>query len=203
MPNPVKSLGCIYSSNSPRPVKGSSNAIRYNCQKIRSWSRRPKSIPKIRKNATYLKVINDPIIFKFFNEFTNHRKKTNRAVFIPLPYLLTSGLMQDVAYGIRDLKYNSVEVKTTPIIILKAKHSHVITSDIQKYNMSQFQHLSGKTLLRLMLDIMLFQRHGLADLDDITADRIVSHFCKKGYPKSLRQKFIDTRQKEQQYLKGN
>ena len=77
-------------------------------------------------------------------------------LFIPLPYLLTSGLMHDVAYGIRDLKYNSVEVKTITIIILKAKHSHVIPSDIQKYHMSQFQHLSGKTLLRLMLDIMLF-----------------------------------------------
>ena len=45
MSNPVKSLGYIkcYSSSSPRPVKTSSNSIRYNCQKICSCSRRPKN----------------------------------------------------------------------------------------------------------------------------------------------------------------
>ena len=52
LPNPVKSLGYIkcYSLNSPRP----SNSIRYNCKKICSWSRRPKTILEIRKKATFL-----------------------------------------------------------------------------------------------------------------------------------------------------
>ena len=40
IPNPVKS--------SPRPAKSPSNSIRHNYQKIRSWSRRPKTIRKIR-----------------------------------------------------------------------------------------------------------------------------------------------------------
>ena len=33
-----------------------------------------------RKKAAFLLVINNPIIYKFFKDFTNHRKKTNRAV---------------------------------------------------------------------------------------------------------------------------
>ena len=66
MPNPIKSLGYIkcHRSSSTRPVKSPSNSIRYNCGKICSWSRRPKTILKIRKKATFLYVINSSIIYK-------------------------------------------------------------------------------------------------------------------------------------------
>ena len=62
MPNPVKNLGHIrcYSSNSPRPVKSPNNSKRYNYQ--------------LSLGDNY------PIIYMFFKDFTNHRKKTNRAV---------------------------------------------------------------------------------------------------------------------------
>ena len=74
-PNPVKSLGYIkyYSSSRPRHVRRPSDSIRYNCMKICSWLRRPKTILDI-------KMINNPIIYKFYKDFTNHRKKTSRAV---------------------------------------------------------------------------------------------------------------------------
>ena len=67
MLNSVESLGYIkcYSSSIPRPVKSPGNSIRYNCKKICSWSRRPKTIPEIRKKATYLQVINNCIIYAF------------------------------------------------------------------------------------------------------------------------------------------
>ena len=68
MPNPVKSLGYIkcHRSSSTTPVESPSNSIRYNCGKICSWSRRPKTILKIRKKkATFLYVINSSIIYKF------------------------------------------------------------------------------------------------------------------------------------------
>ena len=54
MLNSVESLGYIKcsSSRSPRPVKRPSNSIRYNCQKICSWSWRPKTILEIRKKDT-------------------------------------------------------------------------------------------------------------------------------------------------------
>ena len=83
MSNSVKSLGCIkyYSLSSPRLVK-STNCIRHNCQKICRWSRRSKTILEIRKNTTFLKEINNPIIYKFFKDATNERRITRRIVCI-------------------------------------------------------------------------------------------------------------------------
>ena len=74
---------------SPAPGKSPTNSIRY--QKICSWSRTPKTILEIKKMATFLKVINSSIIYKFFKDFTNHGKKTNRAVVFssrPFPNIL-------------------------------------------------------------------------------------------------------------------
>ena len=75
MPNPVKSVGYIkcHSSSSP------SNSIRYNSQKICSWLRTSKTILKIRKWATFISVNNKPVIYKFFKDFTNERKKIYKA----------------------------------------------------------------------------------------------------------------------------
>ena len=77
MPNLVKSLGNIkcYSSSSPRPVKSPSISTRYNCLKICNWFRRPKNILAITKKTTFLLVINNCIIYKFFKDVTNCRKK--------------------------------------------------------------------------------------------------------------------------------
>ena len=52
-PNPVKGLGYIkfYSSKSPGLVKMPGNSIRYNSQRICSWSRRPKTRLEIRKKC--------------------------------------------------------------------------------------------------------------------------------------------------------
>ena len=82
IPNSAKSLGYIKccSLSSPRPLKSPSNSIRYNCEKICSCSRRPKALLKIRKKAAFLYVINNPITYKLFKDFTNHRKNTNSTV---------------------------------------------------------------------------------------------------------------------------
>ena len=75
MPNPVKSLAYINCHSSSSPTLASpSNSIRNNCEKIFSWS-----------------IIYNPIIYKFFKDFTNHRKKTNRVVVLssrPFPNIL-------------------------------------------------------------------------------------------------------------------
>ena len=93
MQNPVASLGYMKccSSSSPRPVKSPSNSIRHNHQIICSWLRGPKTILEIRKKATFMLVINKPVIYKFFKDFTNHRKKSSRAVVFscrPFPDIL-------------------------------------------------------------------------------------------------------------------
>ena len=59
--------------------KTPSNTIRYNCQKICSWSRRLKIILEIRKNPTFLPW-STSLLFTGFLDFTNHRKKINREV---------------------------------------------------------------------------------------------------------------------------
>ena len=96
-----------------------------------------------------------------------------------LDYLFTSGLMQDVAYGITKLKYDSGGTKTIPHAILTAKYSHVIASYIQRCSESQFEALPERTLFRLLQQLKPPQRHSLAGLDDITADGMVSQFLKK------------------------
>ena len=86
-PNPVESHGYIksYSSSGPRPIKSPSDSIRYSSQKICNWSRRPKTIPEI-KNITLFLVINNPITYKFFKDFTNRRKKTNSTIVFSCRY---------------------------------------------------------------------------------------------------------------------
>ena len=91
MPYPVENLRYIkrHSSSSTRPInKSLSKSIRCNCLKVCNCWRRPETILESRKEATFLEVINKPFIYKFFKDFTNHRKKTNRAVVFscrPLP----------------------------------------------------------------------------------------------------------------------
>ena len=78
MPNFVESLGYIkcYSSISSRPIKSlailSDTVRRSTVDQVENWT--------IRKQTAFLNVINKPIIHKFFKDFTNHRKKTNRVV---------------------------------------------------------------------------------------------------------------------------
>ena len=87
MQNAVKSLQYIKWSF----VKSPCNSTRYNCQEISSWLRRPKFMLEIKKKARFIYVINNPIIYKFFKDFTNQRKKTNRAAVFscrPFPNIL-------------------------------------------------------------------------------------------------------------------
>ena len=78
-----------YSLSSPTPVKSPSNSIRYNCQKISSWSRRPKNHTWYQKKGHIS--LSDLIIYKFSKNFTNHRKKKNSVVAFssgPFPNIL-------------------------------------------------------------------------------------------------------------------
>ena len=67
------------SSSSPRTIKSSSSSIRYNCQNICSWWRRPKTFCKLEKGHIFLRD-QQAVLYKFFKDFTNHRKKANRVV---------------------------------------------------------------------------------------------------------------------------
>ena len=76
MPHPAKSLIYIYiyiyikccSSSSRRSIKSPSDSIRYNCQKVFSWSRRLETKLEVRKEIIFLEVINNIIIYYFFSK---------------------------------------------------------------------------------------------------------------------------------------
>ena len=95
MPNPVKSLGYImcHSSSSPKPVRSPSNPIRYNCEKICSWSRRPQSILEIRNQ----KIIVIELI-------TNYERAS---LIVPLLLPLTlNKFLQVVNQGVRNFGFS-------------------------------------------------------------------------------------------------
>ena len=81
MPNPIKSLEYIkwYNSSSHRPVKSPSNSIRYNCNKICSWLRRPKTILEIRKK-THFSRWSTILLFTSFSKtlLTTERRLTEK-----------------------------------------------------------------------------------------------------------------------------
>ena len=55
MPNSIERIRYIKCSISPWPIKSPSGSIKYNCQKICSWTRRPKNILEIRKRSYFSK----------------------------------------------------------------------------------------------------------------------------------------------------
>ena len=91
--NLAKSLGYIkcYSSSSHILIKSVSNSIRYNCQKICCWTKRPKTILEIRKKAIFLGVINKPFIYILKSSATMYGATTTQLVLdssseVPLEY---------------------------------------------------------------------------------------------------------------------
>ena len=93
MLNSVKSLGYIkyHSLSRSRPVKGPSNSIRQNCQKLCSWLGKTQNHTGNQKKGHVSLGDQQSYYLQFFNDFTNHRKKTNRAVLFssrPFPNIL-------------------------------------------------------------------------------------------------------------------
>ena len=83
----------MHRSSSLKPIKSPNNSIIYNCKKICSWLGRPKTILEIRKKTLFLQVINNSIIYKFFQDLADPGKKTNRVVTFsrrPLPIILVN-----------------------------------------------------------------------------------------------------------------
>ena len=69
-----------HSLSSPKYINSPSNSFRYNCHKMWSWSERGETILKIRREATFIKMINKLITNNLFKYLTICRKKTNSMV---------------------------------------------------------------------------------------------------------------------------
>ena len=70
-----------YSSSNPRSIQNTSNSIRYSCQKVCNWSRKPETILEIKKGCFFL-VINKPINYKFFKDFTTTERRLTGLQFL-------------------------------------------------------------------------------------------------------------------------
>ena len=78
--------------------------------------------------------------------------------------------MQDVAYGVTNLKFDSGDTQNIPHAILQSKFSHTITSYQNICKELDYTSLPDSTLLKILRSLKPSQRKSLAGLDDITAD---------------------------------
>ena len=67
-----------YSFSSAGRNKRPSISITDNYQKICSKLRRTETKREIRKRATFIKLFSNSFIYKYFNQFSNHKKKTKK-----------------------------------------------------------------------------------------------------------------------------
>ena len=86
-----------------------------------------------------------------------------------IEFIFASGLIQDVAYGVTTLNFESGDNQTIPHAVLTAKYSHTIAFYLQYCSEIAYEPLSERSLLRILKALKPSQRKSLAGLDDITA----------------------------------
>ena len=86
-----------------------------------------------------------------------------------IEFVFSSGLIQDVAYGVTKLKFDSGDEQTIPHAVLTAKYSHVIAFYLQFCKDMGYDALSESSLWRILRALKPSQRRNLGGLDDITA----------------------------------
>ncbi|XP_065677378.1 uncharacterized protein LOC136092761 [Hydra vulgaris] len=86
-----------------------------------------------------------------------------------LDFILTSGNLHDVAYGITKLKYDSGEEQKIVHAILTTKYSHAIMFYRKSCSENNYIPLSDSSLWKVLHAIKPSSRKSLAGLDDVTA----------------------------------
>ena len=101
-------------------------------------------------------------------KFTRNKLDLNKAEHF-LDFVFTSGLLQDVAYGITRIKYDSGEEQKIAHAVLTTKFSHTISMYRESCIELNYPHLSERSLFRILEAIKPSQKKCLAGLDDISA----------------------------------
>ena len=86
-----------------------------------------------------------------------------------LEFLFSSGLLQDVAYGINNIRFETGEKIKVSNAILTMRYSHTINHYKQICKEASYTPLSDSSLWRILNGIKPSQRKALAGLDDVTA----------------------------------
>ena len=100
--------------------------------------------------------------------FRRNRMNTDKCEHF-IQFLFSSGLLQDVAYGVTKLKFDSGSEQTIPHAVLTTRYSHAIAFYLQICKDADFQPLSERSLSRILNALKPSQRKCLSGLDDITA----------------------------------
>ena len=86
-----------------------------------------------------------------------------------LDFIFTSGILQDVAYCVTKVKYDSGDEQKIAHAILTAKFSHAIMFYRLSCQQVSYEPLSDSSLWNILHDIKTSQKKSLAGLDDVTA----------------------------------
>ena len=86
-----------------------------------------------------------------------------------LEFLLSSGLLQDVAYGINNIKFENGEKQKVSNAILTMQYNHTISYYKNFCLDIGYEPISDSSCWRILKGINPSQRKALAGLDDITA----------------------------------
>ena len=78
-----------------------------------------------------------------------------------IEFVFSSGLIQDVAYGVTKLKFDSGDEQTIPHAVLTAKYSHVIAFYLQFCKDMGYDALSESSFWRIVRALKPSQRRNL------------------------------------------
>ena len=119
--------------------------------------------------ARAMKMQNKGVTAKEKVPFKRNRLNTEKSEHF-LDFLFSSGLLQDVAYGVSKLRFDNGETQVLPNAILQNKYSHTIQFYNDVCKEIGYTPLSSSSLLRILNALKPSQRKSLAGLDDITAE---------------------------------
>ena len=120
-----------------------------------------------------------------------------------LEFLFSSGILQDVAYGVTNLVYDDGSKQTVPHAVLTTRFSHAISFYIEICIEINFKPLSESSLWRILRSLKPSQRKSLSGLDDITADGMNGFSKLSEYLSSLKKykDLVDQLERGKRYLK--
>ena len=84
-----------------------------------------------------------------------------------LDFIFHNGLIQDVAYGTRNLTYSNGDTQAIPHAVTTAKYKHIIAYYLQFCQDNNYESLSESSLYRILKELKPSKGKSLAGLDNI------------------------------------
>ena len=118
-----------------------------------------------------------------------------------LNFIFSTGLLQDVAYGVTTIKFDSGEEQKLAHAILTTKYNHAILFYYQMCKVNGYQPLSKSTLFSILKALKPSQRKNLSGLDDIQAAAMNGFEKLANLSKSLEKDINHKLEEGKRYLK--